>query len=92
MQHIDIDKLEKFLEQYESKFQVFSKILSPENFSELKEHQANIAQDIAKFRATHPVPSNASEDDSDIEIRLSGVDVTDIPSGENKAMGLFSLS
>jgi len=90
LQHIDIDKLEKFLEQYESKFQVFSKILSPENFSELKEHQANIAQDIAKFRATHPVPSNASEDDSDIEIRLSGVDVTDIPSGENKAMGLFS--
>lgn len=90
LQDIDLGKLEKFLEQYESKFQVFSKILSPENFSELKEHQANIAKDIAKFRATHPVPSNASEDDSEMEIRLSGVDVTDITSGENKVAGLFS--
>lgn len=90
LKHINLDKLEEFLEQYESKFQIFSKVLTPENFSELKEHQANIAQDIAKFRATYPVPSNASEDDSEIEIRFSGVDVTDIPSGENKALGLFS--
>jgi hypothetical protein len=90
LQHIDIDKLEKFLEQYESKFQVFSKILSPENFSELKEHQANIAQDIAKFRATYPVPSNASEDDSESEIQLSSVDIDGIYPHKSSTTDLFS--
>ncbi len=90
LEHIDLDKLEEFLEQYESKFQVFSRILSPGSFSKLKEKRDEIAQDIAKFRATHPAPSNVSEDDSEREIPLSGVDVSDIYSSTTNVTGLFS--
>ncbi len=90
LQHIDLDKLEEFLAQYESKFQVFSKILTPENFYELKKHRGNIDQDIADFRATPPAPSNSTDDDSEREIPLSSVDVSDIYSGTNNVTGLFA--
>lgn len=90
LQHINLDKLEKFLKQDESKFQVFSRILSPGIFSKLKEKRDEIAQDIAKFRATHPAPSNVSEDDSEREIPLSGVDVSHIYSSTTNVTGLSS--
>jgi len=90
LEHIDLDKLEEFLKQDESKFQVFSRILSPGSFSKLKEKRDEIAQDIAKFRATHPAPSSVSEDDSEREIPLSSVDVSHIYSSTINVTGLFS--
>ena len=87
---IDLAKLEEFINQDESKFKVFSKILSPENFSKLKEKRDEIAQEIAQLRATPPAPSNVSEDDSEREIPLSGVDVSDIYSSTNNVTGLFA--
>ncbi len=89
-QHINLDKLEEFIDKYESRFQVFSRILSLDNFSQLKRHQYNVAQDIDKFRATHPGPSNASEDDSESKIQLSSVDIDGIYSHKSSTTGLFS--
>jgi hypothetical protein len=88
--NIDLAKLEEFINQDESKFKVFSKILLPENFSKLKDKRDEIAQKIAQLRATPPAPSDAPEDDSEREIPLSGVDVSDIYSSTNDVTGLFA--
>ena len=90
LQDIDLDELEEFLDKYKSQFQIFSRILSPDNFSRLKKHQDNVARDIAEFRATHPRPSNASEDDSESDIHLSSVEVNRTHSHNNSPTGLFS--
>lgn len=66
--NIDLAKLEEFINQDESKFKVFSKILSPENFSKLKEKRDEIAQKIAQLCATPPAPSGAPEDNSEKKI------------------------
>lgn len=87
---IDLAKLEEFINQDESKFKVFSKILSPENFSELKEHRGKITSDIANFRLTQLAPSDAPEDDTEREISLSRVDDIDSYSSTNNVIGLFA--
>ena len=90
LQDIDLDKLEEFLHKYKSQFQVFGRILSPDNFSRLKEHRDNVGQDIAEFRATHPRPSNASEDSSESDIHLSSIEVNRTHPHKNSPTGLFS--
>jgi hypothetical protein len=90
LEYINLDKLTEVLEQYDSIFDVFSTILTPENFSELKRHRGNIDQHIDDFRATLPAPSNSTDDDNERKISLSGVDVSDTYSCTNNVTDLFS--
>ena len=89
LQEIEIDNLEKFLTEYKEKWDIFEKMLTPNQFAQLIKHRDAIDQDIATFRKNNPSSLGESLSEVNQENDSSNIEENEsIPDSVNRP-GLF---